>query len=365
MKKEILKAEAKRLRSAITEMFGIPVSTSQSLELIAKAKNFPSWGAASGSAIQSERSPLSTTGAMPTAKRLEELGLPDDVLGQLRVMVASTAGLFLVAGSPPSGRSTTLAAVMLEAIAAKHKVATRENPVERVITGASQYVADKQYWHEAIKSVMRSDPDFVMMHELRDRLSAEAAAECVIAGTQVWAGITSRLPTVNAVMETLRAIDPDGRATNLVRGIVWQSLTDDGRIEARILLRTEHDTRPVVDMLDVFERRDPLVLPPTSASIRMNPLKDAAENTDWTVKFLVAASGITVPADVQDVGREVLAVHANKGEVTLLELVNAFDRVPALREWAAALRKATLPGPFAQLFSDPASSSIGEQDEPR
>lgn len=88
---------------------------------------------------------------------------------------------------------------------------------------------------------MRSSPDVVMMHNLYDPLSVAAATENANAGTQVWAGITSRVASLDAVMEALRAIDLDGRAANLVRGVIWQSLTDDGRIEARILLQTPQD----------------------------------------------------------------------------------------------------------------------------
>lgn len=47
MTTEILKSRAKRLRPAIVEMFGVPVSTAQALELVAKEENFPNWDAAS------------------------------------------------------------------------------------------------------------------------------------------------------------------------------------------------------------------------------------------------------------------------------------------------------------------------------
>lgn len=329
MKKEDLKVEAKRLRSAIAEMFHIPVSSAQSLELIAKTKNFPSWDAACGSAIQSDRTPAVTAGAaMPTAKSLDELGFPGEVRAQIKAMLTGPAGLYLVAGSSPSGRSTTLGAVMLEAIADKHNVATVESPVERVIPGADQHVVAERDWHETIQHVMRSDPDLVMLHELRDQRSTEVAVERIMAGAQVWAAITSRLPSMDAVMQALRASDPEGRAAKLVQGVVWQSLTDDGRIEARVLF-------------------------PTSVSIQMNLLKNAADNIDFTVMFLVAASGIAVPAEVQEKGREVVAAYANKGEITLFEVVDAFDRVPQLREWAAGLRKAALRGDSAQRFFDP------------
>lgn len=241
MKKEDLKAEAKRLRSAIAEMFGIHVSASQSLELIAKVKNFPNWDAASWSAIQADYILRATAKTMLGTKSLEELGFTAKVLGQIRAMLAGTAGLYLVAGPTGSGRSTTLAAMMLEAVAKHCKVATLESPVERGIAGASQYDANRHDWCEKMRIIMRSSPDVVMMHNLYDPLSVAAATENANAGTQVWAGITSRVASLDAVMEALRAIDLDGRAANLVRGVIWQSLTDDGRIEARILLQTPQD----------------------------------------------------------------------------------------------------------------------------
>lgn len=135
MKKDDLKAEAKRLRAAIAAMFNIPVSPSQSCELIAKAKNYPSWDAACACETRSTRSAagdekrdyLSAADVerlLPSGDRNQarprqaeaEAGAPElrfnlpDVLARVTPL-AETGGLVLFGGHVHSGRTKSMAAV--------------------------------------------------------------------------------------------------------------------------------------------------------------------------------------------------------------------------------------------------------------
>lgn len=96
-------------------------------------------------------------------------------------------------------------------------------------------------------------------------------------------------------------------------------------------------------------------VPPLS-SAKFNPVKGLKEDTDFVIYLLVQIVGEDVAESVRSKAREVAIEQANTNpEVTMLDLVDAFDQVPELQNFSAALRKATLPAPFGKYFSEDVS----------
>ncbi|TAL05924.1 MAG: twitching motility protein, partial [Verrucomicrobia bacterium] len=108
----------------------------------------------------------------------EELGL----LEQIKQIAESPRGIVLVAGSTGCGKSTTLAA-MLEHINASFKkhIITLEDPIEYVFEDNQSVIEQREVgldtisFHAALKHVLRQDPDIIMVGEMRDDISFEAA----------------------------------------------------------------------------------------------------------------------------------------------------------------------------------------------
>src|SRR5581483_3104322 len=115
----------------------------------------------------------------------EELGL----LPQLKKIAESPRGIVLVAGSTGSGTSTTLAA-MIEHINAHFKkhIVTLEDPVEYAFEDNQSVIEQREIgldtlsFHHALKHVLRQDPDIIMVGEMRDSLSFQAAMSAADTG---------------------------------------------------------------------------------------------------------------------------------------------------------------------------------------
>jgi len=136
----------------------------------------------------------------------EELGL----LPQIRSLAESPRGIVLVAGSTGSGKSTTLAA-MMEHVNANFKkhVITLEDPIEFVFEDNQSVIEQREVgldtlsFHQALKNVLRQDPDIIMIGEMRDSTSFTAAMSAADTGHLV----LSTLHTNNAALSVTRVLD--------------------------------------------------------------------------------------------------------------------------------------------------------------
>ena len=141
----------------------------------------------------------------------EELHLPEII----RDMALTRRGLVLVTGTTGSGKSTTLAS-MLDYINQREAVniITVEDPIEYEIPGVAQAEvdsADKVNFSKALKSLLRHDPDVVMIGEIRDSDSLDAAVKAALTGHLV----LSTLHTNDAKSTVTRLVDM-GLDPNLV-----------------------------------------------------------------------------------------------------------------------------------------------------
>ncbi|WP_140630109.1 GspE/PulE family protein [Methylibium rhizosphaerae] len=116
---------------------------------------------------------------------LDALGLDSRTVGQLRDLVEAAYGMVLVTGPTGSGKTTTLYAALSEMNTGRDKIITIEDPVEYQIAGILQIpVNDKKglTFARGLRSILRHDPDRIMVGEIRDRETAEIAVQSALTG---------------------------------------------------------------------------------------------------------------------------------------------------------------------------------------
>ena len=135
---------------------------------------------------------------------LEELGLSDEMRQKLEAVVARPTGALLVTGPTGSGKSTTLYAALSEINRPEINIITVEDPVEYRLGGINQVQINQRAgltFAAALRSILRSDPDVVMVGEIRDPETAKISIEAALTG--------------HFVLSTLHTNDAPGALTRL------------------------------------------------------------------------------------------------------------------------------------------------------
>jgi len=114
---------------------------------------------------------------------LQKLGLQKQAESDFLKAVNKSKGIILLTGPTGSGKSTTLMAALHHVIDPSKNVLTCEDPVEYVIKGARQLkIGAKMTFEQAIRSILRHDPDIVMVGEIRDKITADVAVKLANTG---------------------------------------------------------------------------------------------------------------------------------------------------------------------------------------
>ncbi len=157
---------------------------------------------------------------------IEELGLRDEDLKTLHLMMARPEGIILVTGPTGSGKTTTLYSILNAINTEGINIMTLEDPVEypmAMIRQTSVNEVIKLDFASGIRSMMRQDPDVILVGEIRDHDTAEMAFRAAMTGHQVY----STLHTNSAIGAIPRLLDlgvlPDILAGNII-GVVAQRL---------------------------------------------------------------------------------------------------------------------------------------------
>jgi len=157
---------------------------------------------------------------------LDDLGLHDDALTTLKIMLARPEGILLVTGPTGSGKTTTLYSMLNHVNKETVNIMTLEDPVEYPLTMIRQTSVNesaKVDFVNGIRSMLRQDPDVMLIGEIRDEETAEMAMRAAMTGHQVF----STLHTNSAVGAISRLLDlgilPDLLAGNII-GIIGQRL---------------------------------------------------------------------------------------------------------------------------------------------
>jgi type IV pilus assembly protein PilB len=119
------------------------------------------------------------------APTLTELGLSDDMRAKLEQIVRRPTGALLVTGPTGSGKSTTLYAALTEINRPEINIITVEDPVEYRLAGVNQVQINQRAgltFAAALRSILRSDPDVVMVGEIRDGETAKISIEAALTG---------------------------------------------------------------------------------------------------------------------------------------------------------------------------------------
>ena len=174
---------------------------------------------------------------------LEDLGLQEDELKMLRLMMARPEGIILVTGPTGSGKTTTLYSILNHVNTESVNIMTLEDPVEypmAMIRQTSVNEVAKLDFASGIRSMMRQDPDVILVGEIRDQETAEMAFRAAMTGHQVY----STLHTNSAIGAIPRLQDlgvlPDIMAGNII-GVVAQRLMRRLCIHCRQAYRPEDE----------------------------------------------------------------------------------------------------------------------------
>jgi type IV pilus assembly protein PilB len=119
---------------------------------------------------------------------IDKLGLDPDTFQQFKAAVDAPHGLILVTGPTGSGKTTTLYSALNELNNPVYNIITVEDPVEFQVPGINQVPVKKEIgltFANALRSILRQDPDIIMIGEIRDTETAEIAVEAALTGHQV------------------------------------------------------------------------------------------------------------------------------------------------------------------------------------
>ncbi len=123
---------------------------------------------------------------------LEHLGFPKKELAQLQVLINKPYGKLLVTGPTGSGKTTTLYAALDKINTADKKIITIEDPVEYQMRGINQIHIKPQIgltFASGLRSIVRQDPDVIMVGEIRDPETAEIAIQAALTGHLVFSTV--------------------------------------------------------------------------------------------------------------------------------------------------------------------------------
>lgn len=157
---------------------------------------------------------------------LDAIGFEEDVIKNFRKLIKNTNGILLITGPTGSGKTTTLYAALTELNDESKNIITVEDPVEYQISGISQVLARPKVgltFAEGLRSILRQDPDIIMVGEIRDEETSRIAIQSSLTGHLVF----STLHTNDSVSAVTRLIDMGIEPyliTGTVRGVMAQRL---------------------------------------------------------------------------------------------------------------------------------------------
>ena len=159
-------------------------------------------------------------------RTLEAIGFADDDLCRIRTLLEQREGLVLVTGPTGSGKTTTLYAALREIQSRGVNVVTVEDPIEYRLPGIVQVQVHERAgltFGAALRSIVRQDPDVILVGEIRDRETAEIAIQASLTGHLV----LSTLHTNDAASAVTRLIDigvAGYQIATAVKGVIAQRL---------------------------------------------------------------------------------------------------------------------------------------------
>ena len=190
---------------------------------------------------------------------LDRLGLHEDALAVLRLMMARPEGIILVTGPTGSGKTTTLYSMLNHLDTESVNIMTLEDPVEYPmgrVRQTSVNEAARLTFASGVRSLLRQDPDVILIGEIRDAETAEMALRAAMTGHQVYSTLHAN-SAAGAIARLIETGASSGVMAGNIIGVIGQRLVrklcgrcrepyEPARLERRILgLETGSETPPV------------------------------------------------------------------------------------------------------------------------
>ena len=119
---------------------------------------------------------------------IDQMGMDRDTLSKFKKAIDAPHGMILVTGPTGSGKTTTLYSVLHELNSPQYNIVTVEDPIEYELAGINQVAVRADIgldFASALRSILRQDPDIVMVGEIRDNETADIAVKAALTGHQV------------------------------------------------------------------------------------------------------------------------------------------------------------------------------------
>ena len=157
-------------------------------------------------ASRGEKTAIRVLDTRSVSLNLEDLGFGEDILNSFRQNIRAPNGIILVTGPTGSGKSTTLYAALNEISSMENNVCTVEDPIEYHLPLINQFQVQSKIgmtFSAALRTLLRQDPDVIMVGEIRDEETAHTAIQAAMTGHLVF----STLHTNNACSAITRLIN--------------------------------------------------------------------------------------------------------------------------------------------------------------
>lgn len=155
-----------------------------------------------------------------------EIGFSDEAINKIKSMTSDMSGLIIVTGPTGSGKTTTLYSILNDFKNIDKNIVTIEDPVEYKLEGINQIQVNYKYgldFATGLKSILRQDPDIIMIGEIRDKETAQIAIRAASTGHLV----ISTMHTNNSVESINRLVDmgiPRYLISSVLKGVISQKL---------------------------------------------------------------------------------------------------------------------------------------------
>jgi type IV pilus assembly protein PilB len=177
--------------------------------------------------------------------RLDILGFDEETLRKLRKFIHEPYGMVLVTGPTGSGKTTTLYACLSEIQTSEDKIVTIEDPVEYQLRGITQIPVNEKKgltFARGLRSILRHDPDKIMVGEIRDQDTAQIAIQSALTGHLVFTTVHA-----NNVVDVLgRFLNMDVDLYNFVSAL---NCVLAQRLVRKICLHCKHPVKAPVQLL--------------------------------------------------------------------------------------------------------------------
>jgi general secretion pathway protein E len=264
---------------------------------------------------------------------LEALGLAADTIARIRALASEPYGMLLVTGPTGSGKSTTLYAALSETNTGEKKIITIEDPVEYELPGVLQIpVNDKKglTFARGLRSILRHDPDTILVGEIRDGETAGIAVQAALTGHLVMSSVHAN--SAFSVLERFTYMDVDPASfVEALNGVVAQ------RLVRRICADCAVEAEPDPDIARLAQLPEAQL---KQGRYRVGKGCEACRHTGYrgrlalaevmsmndTIKegLLVRSSASTLRELAREAGhvfiRDIALAHAARGDTTLKEI---------------------------------------------